>query len=178
MSNRSSAASLQIFDNLNASKGYLLNKPGSRKLYILFYYHGRRVEKSTGVNDTPENRHRVRVWLDRVMLMLDDGRLSFSDIFESASEKDKNWFAQKEHHNYSPGPRDIMIGEYIDRWRRQVMDHYESHIKRFDYQVILACWIIPYFSDKRFFDLTRLELQKFISTFKCKIGKKKGKPLS
>lgn len=168
-----------LFDNMDDKhEGTVIRKPGSKKLYFLFYYYGRRVEKTTGLDDTPVNRKKVKAWLDRQMEKIKAGNFIFADAFPSASEAEKRWFAQQEGKNYSPSPKNIIIGEYLDKWNQEVVALYDSHTKRSDYRAILTCWIRPYFAEKTFYNLTRLEMQKFISTFKLKIGKNKGKPLS
>lgn len=170
---------LLLFDNQTAPKaGSIIRKPGSRKLYILFTYFGRRVEKSTGLNDTTENREKVRKWLDRVIDLRDAGRLVFADAFPGARDEEKATFAKMEGWNYAPAPRDVRIGDYIDKWSQEVVQNFKSHIKVFDYQQIVNCWITPYFAEKTFFQLTRLELKKYITTLNCKIGPNKGKSLS
>jgi hypothetical protein len=45
-------------------KSGVLNKPGSKKLYADFRYHGQRIVKSSGLDDTPENRDELRKWVD------------------------------------------------------------------------------------------------------------------
>src|SRR5665647_1466946 len=57
---------LQLFDNQEKKQGSILRKAGSKKLYVLFYYFNKRVEKTTGLNDTVKNRQKVRLWLDRI----------------------------------------------------------------------------------------------------------------
>jgi len=56
-----------LFDNEEKKQGSIIRKAGSRKLYVLFYYFNKRIEKTTGLNDTPKNRQKVRLWLDRVI---------------------------------------------------------------------------------------------------------------
>lgn len=102
----------------------------------------------------------------------------FADAFPGASDSEKAYFAKLEGWQFSPEPRDILIGDYLEKWDKEIVELYDSAIKRFDYRVILKCWIKPYFAEKSFHDLTGVEMQKFIATFKCKIGKNKGKPLS
>ena len=169
---------LMLFDNEEKKQGAIIRKNGSRKLYVLFYYFNKRVEKSTGLEDTPKNRLNVRLWLDRVIEKRDAGKLVFADAFPGASDEEKDRFAKLEGWCYSPSPKDIIIGDYLDKWIKEVVELYDSSTKRFDYRVIINCWVKPYFAEKSFHDLTRLELQKFIATFKNKIGKNKGNPLS
>ena len=168
-----------LFDNMDDKhEGTVIRKPGSNKLYILFYYYGRRVEKTTGLDDTPANRKKVRLWLDRQMEKIEVNGFVFAEAFPAAPEAEKSWFALREGWNYAPSPKNIIIGEYLEKWNKEVVALYDSHTIRFDYRVIINCWIRPYFLEKTFHDLTRLEVQKFIAIFKNKIGKNKGKPLS
>lgn len=170
----------QLFDNSETEKrdGAIIKKAGSCKLYVLFYYHARRIEKSTGFDDTPTNRRKVRVWLDRQMDKIEAGKFSFGEAFPAASVKEKEWFAGKEGGVYAPSPKDVNIGKYIEKWEEEIVAKYSSDIKQFDFTAILNCWLKPYFSNMTFHDLTRYEMQKFIGTFKLKIGKNKGGELS
>lgn len=167
-----------LFDNEGKKQGTIIKKNGSRKLYILFYHFGKRIEKTTGLDDTPQNRQKVRLWLDRVIEKRDSGRLVFAEAFPGAPEKEKEAFAKLEGWHYSPDPRNVNIGDYLKKWNKEVVELYDSDSKRFDYRAIINSWVKPYFAEKTFHDLTRLEMQKFIATFKCKIGKNKGTPLS
>ena len=169
---------LKLFDNKDDKQGYVIRKAGSSRLYVLFTYHDRRVEKSAGVDDTPANRKRVRTWLDAIMMKLRDGKICFSEVFPDANDTEKSWFAAREQRVHTPKPDEVTIGSYIDRWRQEVLDGYDSEIKKFDYDVILRCWVIPRYAEKTFYELTRLEVQKFIACFKCKIGPRKGQQVS
>ena len=169
---------MSFFDNEEKKQGSIIRKTGSRKLYILFYYFNKRIEKTTGLNDTPKNRENVRLFLDRIMTKMERGEFRFAEAFPGAPDTDKAYFAKLEGWNFSPSPQDITIGSYLEKWFEEVVSLYDSHSKRFDYRVILNSWVRPYFAEKTFHDITRLEMQKFIATFKCKIGKNKGKPLS
>lgn len=167
-----------IFDNSEKETGgSIIRKPGSRKLYVLFHYLGRRVEKSTGLDDTPDHRDKVQTWLNHVIRQRNAGKLVFAEAFPGASEAEKQTFAKLEGRNYSPDPRDISMGAFIATWEAEVVTLF-NHTKRGDYLAILNAWIKPYFADKTFFELTRLEVQKFIAGLKCKIGKNRGESVS
>ena len=75
-----------FFDNEEKKQGAIIRKAGSRKLYILFYYFNKRVEKTTGLNDTAKNRQKVRTWLDRIIEKRDCGKLVFTDAFPGAPD--------------------------------------------------------------------------------------------
>ncbi len=177
---RSKPTTKMIFDNTDDEKklGSIIRKPGSKKLYVLFCYFGKRVEKTTGLDDTAANRRKVRTWLDRQMQRIEAGTFIFVEAFPAASEAEKIWFSQQEGRNYSRSPKDVIIGDYIEKWEKEVVELFDSHTKRFDYMAILNCWVKPHFKDKTFYELTKLEMKKFIATFKKKIGKDKGETLS
>ncbi|NTV47773.1 MAG: DUF3596 domain-containing protein, partial [Chlorobiales bacterium] len=78
-----------LFDNEEKKQGSILRKPGSRKLYILFSYFNKRVEKTTGLNDTKKNRDKVRLWLDRIIERRDVGKLIFAEAFPGSSDNEK-----------------------------------------------------------------------------------------
>ena len=170
---------LLLFDNQQTEKkGAIIRKPGSNRLYILFTYFGRRVEKTTGLDDTAENREKVRKWFNHIIAHRDDGKLVFSEAFPRARDEEKSFFAELEGNHYAPPPSDISMGEYIQKWKTEIIPFSGSRINQGDYLAILKAWIIPYFSQKTFYDLTRLEIQKFLGSMKCKIGKNKGKTVS
>ena len=168
---KSSSLKLPVFDNQQiASQGYITCKPGSPMLYVLLKHRGHRIEKSSGVEDTKANRRQVADWLEKTKQLLDDDKIALSELFDNKLKAADGFSAA--------GPKDIRIGEYIKHWLTEVLPSFDSEIKQFDYSVILKCWIVPYFSSKTFYDLTRLEIQKFIGTFKLKTGKNKGKTVS
>lgn len=167
-----------LFDNEEKKQGAIIRKPGSKKLYVLFYYFNRRVEKSTGLNDTQANRKKVRTWLDRLIDRRDSGKLVFAEAFPGASEEEKATFAKLEGWNYAPEPRDIIFGAYVQQWYEAAWENYPAGTKKDDYRLIIEYWLLPFFKDKTFFKISGLEIQKFISTLKWKKGKHQGQPLS
>lgn len=167
-----------IFDNQEKKQGAVIRKPGSRKLYVLFTYFNRRVEKTTGVNDTPENRQKVRVWLDRIIERRDTGQLVFAEAFPGASEEEKAYFARLEGWQYAPEPRDILFGDYTKEWLQTIWADLPEGTKKDDYRQNIDYWLLPYFKDHTFFQISGVELQRFITTLKWQKGKNKGQQLS
>lgn len=167
-----------LFDNQEKKQGTIIRKPGSRKLYVLFYYYNRRVEKTTGLNDTAKNRERTRTWLDRIMERRDAGKLIFAEAFPGAAEEEKAYFAKLEGWQYAPEPRDILFSAYVQEWYQNVWSHFPQGTKRDDYKQIIDYWLIPYFQDRTFFQISSVELQRFITTLKWQKGKHKGELLS
>lgn len=175
---RTNHQEVSIFDNIEKKQGTIIRKPGSKKLYILFYYFKRRVEKTTGLNDTTANRKRIRAWLDRIIERKDEGKLIFAEAFPGAPEEEKAHFAKLEGWQYAPEPRDILFSTYVQEWYQNVWSHFPQGTKRDDYKQIIDYWLLPYFQDKTFYQISGVEIQKFISILKWKKGKHKGKPLS
>lgn len=169
-----------LFDNLDDKKheGAIIRKPGSQKLYMLFYYHGRRIEKTTGLDDTTEHRQKVRTWLDRQMDKIKIGKFIFSDAFPSAPESEKAWFAQREGWEYQPEPKDVLFCDYVRQWYLKVWDHIPPGTKKDDWKSAINYWLLPHFGEMTFYQISGPELKNFISTLKWKSGSKKGQLLS
>lgn len=169
-----------LFDNLDDNKreGAIIRKPGSKKLYVLFYYQGRRIEKSTGLDDTTENRRQARTWLDRQMDKIKAGKFVFADAFTSAPEHEKAWFAQREGWEFQPEPKDVLFEDYIKRWYVKVWEHIPAGTKKDDWKSAINYWLLPHFGELTFYQISGPELKNFISTLKWKSGSKKGQLLS
>ena len=167
-----------ILDNQDKRQGAIIRKPGSKKLYVLFTYFNRRVEKSTGLDDTAANRRKARVWLDRIIDKRDAGQLVFAEAFPGASDEEKATFAQLEGWEYTPEPKDVLFGEYAQNWLQTVWTRYPEGTKKDDYRLIIERWLLPYFRDLTFYQISGVELQKFISTLKWQKGKHRGQTLS
>lgn len=168
-----------IFDNQETTrKGSIIRKSGSKKLYILFMYHGRRIEKSTGLNDTRENRVKVREWLDRQQEKIEKGTFRFSEAFPGASEEEKQWFSTREGWEYSPEPGNVLFGDYLRKWMGDIWPNYQSEGKKDDYKKIVDNWLYPFFGDKTFHQITSVEVQRFLGTLRFKKGRRAGETLS
>lgn len=59
-----------------------------------------------------------------------------------------------------------------------VWSHYAEGTKKDDYKLIINSWLIPYFKEMTFFQISSVELQKFIASIKWRKGPKKGQLLS
>jgi integrase len=47
-----------------------------------------------------------------------------------------------------------------------------------DYKQIIDYWLLPYFQNKTFFQISGVEIQRFFTILKWQKGKYKGEPLS
>jgi integrase len=72
-------------DKPDKKKGKITKKRGSKELYVDFYYHGKRIVKSTGLEDSTKNFKKARNWLDRAIEKIDRGTFVFAEAFPGAS---------------------------------------------------------------------------------------------
>ena len=101
----------RFVDRPKETKGSITRKRGSGKLYVDFYYHGVRIVKTTGQDDTPENWQKARKWLDRAMERIGDGTFVFAEAFPGAPAEEKAFHARLEGWEYTPDPQDVLFGE-------------------------------------------------------------------
>lgn len=158
--------------------GSVTRNRGSKKLYVKFYYFDKPIEKSTGFDDTPENRVKTREWLDRQLEKIDDGSFKFAEAFPGAKDKEKAFFAEQEGWAYSPEPRSILFGDFVEKWKEEIWSNFDSEIKKQDFDQVIQDWLFPYFARKTFFQITAYDIKKFLGTLKWRSGKNKGKRLS
>ena len=168
----------QIVDKPEKKKGKVTKKPGSKKLYVDFYYHGVRIVKSTGLDDTPKNYEKARGWLDRAIGKIEKGAFVFAEAFPGASAEEKAFHAEREGWEFQPESRDVIFNDYVETWTKRFLTSCQSESKRRDYEQIIDYWILPHFAGKTFFQITGVALKEFIPTLVWKAGRKKGQPLS
>lgn len=155
----------------------VIRKPGSKKLYIDLRPNGIRVQKSSGLDDTPENEKTLQRWIDRQKERIGNGTFVFAEAFPNASEKEKSKHAALEGSIYTPDTGRVLFSDYIKVWRIKNLDGFSPGQKR-DYEGIIDYWLLPFFKDKSFNQITGVSLKDFIKQLNWKTGKKKGTPLS
>jgi len=160
------------------TRGSVIRKPGSSRLYVQFRYLGRRVEKSSGLSDTPENREILRNWLNSSFQKIGSGAFRFSEAFPGASEVEKKRYSLLEGREYKPEPHEILFVQFCDEWLEKVLSTIPSANKRRDYKSSIISRVRPYFGDFTFAEITRDELGLFISQLTHDKGPRAGKPLS
>jgi len=160
------------------TKGSITRKRGSKKLYVDFYYHGVRIVKTTGLDDTQENREKAQKWLDRVIERIENGSFVFAEAFPGASAEEKAFHALREGWEYAPGPQDVLFGDYVSGWVSRILEKSPSKTKRDDHKKIIDYWLLPHFGKMTFHRITGVTLKEFIPTLVMKKGGKTGKPLS
>lgn len=155
----------------------ITKKPGSNKLYVDIRPNGIRVQKSSGMDDTPENREVLQEWVDRQLVRIKDGTFEFSEAFPNAPEKEKATHAALEGRIYKHDSNKILFVDYCDAWMDKNLDAFTPGKKR-DYENAIYPWIKPFFADKTFSQITGVTVKDFIKTLNHKRGDKKGLPLS
>ena len=158
--------------------GSIKRRKISEKLYVDFYYFGVRITKSTGLDDTPQNRDKVRLFLDKTMQKIESRTFRFAEAFPGATRKEKKFFTELEGQQFNPEPQHVNFGDYASEWMKKVIPTFESPTKRNDYESALNSRILPYFRKKSFYQITSMEVQDFTASMKKETGKDKGKPLS
>lgn len=158
--------------------GTIKRRKISEKLYVDFYYFGNRITKSTGLDDTPQNRDKVRLFLDKSMQKIEARTFRFAEAFPGATRKEKKLFTELEGQQFNPEPQYVIFGEYAREWMKKMIPSFESATKRNDYESALNARILPYFKKKNFYQITSTELQEFVASLKKETGKDKGKPLA
>ncbi|WP_129126912.1 site-specific integrase [Geomonas oryzae] len=178
MAGSNCALAVEVFEKPKKYEGRIARKNGSRKLYLDFFYHSVRVEKSTGLDDTPANRRKAEKLLEILLEQKKMGTLEFAKVFPGASDEEKEFHTRLEGGEYAPDARGVTFGSYVQRWYDAVWQNFPSHTKREDYRSVIDYWLVPYFGTKSFFHITGVEMQKFLASLKHRGGAKDGQPLS
>lgn len=142
--------------------GSITKKKNSKNLYFDFYYNGHRIEKSTRLPDTPANRRRGRLQLDRFIQKIEDGIFEFAVAFPGATEKEKEKFTNLEGQIYNSEPQNVIFGDYARYWLENILVNATSEGKQEDHSGRVNGKILPYFGNKTFKEINRNEIGKFI----------------
>ena len=177
MAGASAAIAAEITDKPRKYEGRVANKRGTKKLYVDFFYHSQRIEKSTGLDDTPQNRLKAERLLATLLEQKQHGTLEFAKVFPGASEEEKEFHTRLERGEYAPDARGVTFGSYVRKWYKTVWAHFNS-TKQQDFKSVIDFWLIPHFGQMSFFHITGVELQKFVGSLKHRSGPKEGRPLS
>jgi len=168
----------KLVEKVPEKKSGVSRKRGSTKLYVDFYYHGVRIVKSSGLDATPKNEKELQGWVDRQKEKITNGTFRFTEAFPGASAKEKAFYAQREGWEYKPEPQNVLFGDYAERWVQKILTKDPSKTKCRDHTQIIDYWLLPYFRNMTFYQITGVAIKKFISTLVWRSGKKKGEPLS
>lgn len=177
MAGCSAAVDLEIFDK-RKNEGRIARKNGSKKLYLDFFYHGVRIEKSTGLDDTSVNRQKAEEILSKILELKRDGTLEFAKLFPGASETEKEFHTRLEKGEYSPTSKAVTFGAYLKKWYEKIWVNYPVETKGKDFKSVIDYWLEPYFGKLTFHQITGVTMQEFIATLKHREGKRAGQVLA
>ncbi len=155
----------------------IIKKKGSKRLYVDLRSNGIRIQKSSGLNDTPENRAKLQAWVDRQQEKIQNGTFEFAKAFPGASEREKAEHARLEGRAYRPDCSRVIFGEYVESWTAKNFKAFPPGRVR-DYSNVINYRLIPFFGDKTFGQITGVTIKDFIKTLCWQEGKKAGQPLS
>ena len=170
------AVDISVFDN-KRNEGRIANKRGTKKLYFDFFYHGIRIEKSTGLNDDSANRRKAEAMLEQILKMKNEGTLEFAKLFPGASEVEKEFHTRIEKGEYAPTPKAVTFGDYVRKWYTRVWSNYPQQ-KQQDFKSVIEFRLLSYFKDMSFFHITGVTMQEFVATLVHRDGPNIGKKLA
>lgn len=160
-------------------KGSIIRKPGSQNLYFLFYYYGERIERSTGLPDTPENREKAQNELAAMMYLIKKGTFCFSEAFPDARPETKALFTSLEGEEYAEKPKEVNFAEFVKGfWMANDFPVLGSQSTKDEYEGVINSIILPFLGEKSFHEVTRSEIKRFILTIKQRPGQKKGSKIT
>lgn len=136
-------------------------RPRGRNLYVHFKYHGRTVEKSTGLLDTTANREKARRFLDRIAQAIEAGEFRFAEVFPGASEEEKAVFDRLEGRQRRTEPKDVTFAGYLRAWIPQTLDTDPSPTKRRDFTQVIESRLQGRFGALNFAEINGVELVRF-----------------
>jgi len=183
-----SAEKIDCSISLKRGQGKIVTKTDSIYLYYDIKHRGKRVEFSTRLTDTPENRAAAVLKLLTFHSEKNSKTFRFVNFFPDASPGMQAYFAALEEPVVAAKPENVKFSEYIPIWYEDVWKIFRSESKKTDQEQNIRHWIIPFFGNKSFSEIDFHVVGDFIRSLKqkkyttMKDGKKKanknqGKPL-
>lgn len=142
-------------------------RPGSSRLWIRFSYHGQRIDKPSGLENTPENVAELEAFLSRVGQAIKAGTFRFGEAFPDAPEEEKEFFGAKEGVEYTKPAAEVTFEEYLKRWMPANLDNEPSATKRRDYTQVLESRLRERFGPLSFQQINGVVLVQFIKELRA-----------
>lgn len=141
-------------------RGRVYNK--GKRLYVQFQYLGQRIEESTKTLDTPENRDKWEIWLDRQIDKILDGTFEYAKAFPGAKPEKLALFSRLEGRNVPVAPSMLKMGAIIEKYRDEVVPNFKSKHQRKAFRSKIRSRILPYFRNMTLGEFNSTEVAKFI----------------
>jgi integrase len=146
--------------------GSVWRRPDSTYLWVRFRYMKQPVCENTALPNTPANERALRAFLEKVGEAITAGTFRFADAFPGATQEKKELYSRLEGWEYGHDPKDLLFGEYVDRWLPPFLQAETSAHKRRDYAKNLRVYIRPYFADLPFAAINGVALKRFVQQLK------------
>jgi integrase len=160
-------------DRLNAGKSGRVYARGG-KLWVDFHYLGERVRESSGLDDNPANRTRLRKMLDLIVSQIENGLFEFGKSFPHSNRVEH--FTRLEGRTFRRDTKDVLFKEYVEKWWLEMRPGMSASQVR-DYTSILNTHLLPYFGDLAFSEFRPVLMKKFLAFLRTK-KTPKSTPLS
>jgi integrase len=133
------------------------------QLYVDFMHLGERVREKTGLNDNRDNMKTVRQMLDRIMMAIESGTFKFAEVFPSSKKKDYFKGKEAELAGNKKTPDQLLFKDYAWVWYNLLKGSGRvSQRTLFGYKIYLNSYLIPFFGNLTFDDLSASTFEKFI----------------
>jgi integrase len=157
--------------------GSIYRPRNTSRLHVSFRYFGQRVRLSTGYDDTPANRVKLSLLLNRVGDEIKAQAFRFAETFPQASPEQKAHFSNLEGREYRPLARHVLFRDYVPHWVERELATYPEQLRE-DYLGIINSRLLPHLGGHPFDRLTGPGLKDFIEELRHTDGPHKGKYLS
>ena len=139
---------------------------GSKYIYISMNYFKQRLRFPTDLEDNPQNREKMRQFMNEVGEKIRKRTFCFAKTFYWLDEETKAHFSELEGNDYKPEPEHVLFGEYAEQWIQRKIPTFASVTKQRDYLEALNSRILPHFAQMPFAKITASVIETFIDELK------------
>lgn len=145
------------------------------KLFFDFRYQGKRCREQTKLDDTPANRKRMKIILNKIDAEITLGTFNYWDYFPDSPR------AEEFHHLKQLGDRAFtdtpLFKDFAETWVNEMQAQWRLSHKE-GVELNLRKYILPKFGEKEVGHITKAEILAFRSELAKVTKKKSGTPLS
>ncbi|KAB2890947.1 MAG: site-specific integrase [Desulfobulbaceae bacterium] len=132
------------------------------KVYVDFLYLGRRVRESSGLPWSQQNAKLVRDQLDRIMLSIHDGTFVFRKVFPKSKKVDFFSELERKISGRSLSPDELVFQRFAWEWYDLLKTTGRVTARTLlDYKRQLELYIIPFFGELRFSQISPAMVEEF-----------------
>jgi integrase len=158
--------------------GSIYRVKGSPYLYYQFRYFGKRVRSGSTYADTPDNREKLRVFLNLIRDQIAAETFRYAEVFSGDTEERKESFTRLEGQHYRPEPSAVLFGDHARRWMATELKSYPEQTQG-DYEGIITSRLLPMLEGEPFSALNGKTLEQFLENLRHdEAGAKGGRYLA